>query len=77
MKEGSLVPVPARQLIPPYPAWFDCNASCEYHGGVTGHSTEKCFTVRAKIQELIDSGQIKLDLAKPTADAATLGTNAI
>jgi hypothetical protein len=60
-EEGLLAPVSARQLQPPYPNGFDCNTSCEYHGGVTGHATEKCFTLRAKIQELIDSEQIKFN----------------
>ena len=27
-------------LIPPYLRWYDTNASCDYHYGTKGHSTE-------------------------------------
>jgi hypothetical protein len=69
IREGIIAPIPARQLQPPYPNGFDCNATCDYHDGVTGHSTEKCFTLRAKIQELIDSGQIQLNSTNPDINA--------
>ena len=54
-------PVPARSWVPPYPAWFNPNVTCAYHGDVPGHSTENCTTLRQKINELIDAGRLKLN----------------
>ena len=52
--------MPARPWVPPYPAWYNPNVKCAYHGDVPGHSTENCTTLRQKIHELIDAGSIKL-----------------
>jgi hypothetical protein len=59
--EGMISPVPARSWVPPYPAWFNPNVTCAYHGDVPGHSTENCTTLRQKINELIDAGSLKLN----------------
>jgi hypothetical protein len=59
--EGLLKPAPARSWVPPYPPWFDQNVKCAYHSNVMGHSTENCTTLRQKIHELIDAGNIKFN----------------
>ena len=44
---------------PPYLKWYDPDTRCEYHGGVKGHSTENCITLKDKVQALIDVDQAK------------------
>ena len=46
--------ISARPRRPPYPKEYDINARCGYHGGVRGHSTEECTTLKDKVQSLID-----------------------
>ena len=35
-----LARVPLTPMKPPYPRWYDTNASCDYHYEIKGHSTE-------------------------------------
>jgi len=59
-------------LEPPYPKYFDVNATCDYHGGAIGHSTEKCLSYKHKVQALIDSGWLKFQENKPNIKANPL-----
>ena len=45
--------IPARPRRPRYPRGYDVNATCEYHGGVGGHSVENCKAFKDKVQSLI------------------------
>jgi hypothetical protein len=54
--------MPAHPWVPPYPTWYNPNTQCAYHGGVPGHSTGSCFALRQRIYELINAGNIKLNL---------------
>ena len=40
--------------MPPYHYKHNPNASCAYHVGHVGHSTEDCWSLKNKIQDLID-----------------------
>jgi len=53
---SSIGPTPDPQIKPYY--WKE-DEYCEYHDG-RGHTTENCFRLRYKIQDLIDSGTIPL-----------------
>ncbi|XP_016700082.2 uncharacterized protein [Gossypium hirsutum] len=48
-------------LKPPYPKWYDPNASCMYHAGNQGHSTENCLAFKKRVQDLIDAGILRFD----------------
>ncbi|XP_016667508.2 uncharacterized protein [Gossypium hirsutum] len=37
-------------LKPPYPKWYNPNASCMYHAGNQGHSTENCLAFKRRVQ---------------------------
>ncbi|KAH1262186.1 hypothetical protein GmHk_02G004866 [Glycine max] len=50
------VVTPGRVLQPPFLKWYDPNATCKYHGGVPGHSVEKCLALKYKVQHLMDAG---------------------
>ena len=45
---------------PPYPKWYDANAQCDYHAGITGHSIENCITFKKLVEKLINMGIVKL-----------------
>jgi hypothetical protein len=81
-----MIPLPTNPWQPPYPAWYNPNLRCEYHGGVAGHSTEGCRTLRDKIHELVSTGRIKLNPIEQNpnetpetskVDAASSGINMI
>ena len=54
-----ITPVPTRQFLPPYLKWYDTDAYCEFHDSVQGHLTENCYTLRRKLYELIETGELK------------------
>jgi len=41
---------------PPFPKWYNPDATCAYHGKTPGHSTEKFLALKYKVQHLIDAG---------------------
>ncbi|KAL2930840.1 Glutamate--tRNA ligase [Bienertia sinuspersici] len=43
--------------------WWNANKYCRYHRG-NGHSTEKCFKLKDRIQDLIDSGSFHISSRK-------------
>ncbi|RDX69631.1 hypothetical protein CR513_51228, partial [Mucuna pruriens] len=43
---------PPRQSIRSY----DPNARCDYHGGAVGHATKRCWSLKHKVQDLLDGG---------------------
>ena len=69
MTYGELLPVliqnygisviPTKPRRPPYPRGYDVNATCEYHGGVGGHSAKNCKALKDKVQSLIYADPIK------------------
>ncbi|RDX82629.1 hypothetical protein CR513_36563, partial [Mucuna pruriens] len=46
--------VPLKPLEPLYPRSYDLNAKCDYHGGAIGHATERCWSLKHKVQDLLD-----------------------
>ncbi|KAH1233471.1 hypothetical protein GmHk_09G025908 [Glycine max] len=59
------VVIPGKVLQPPFPKWYDPNATCKYHGGVLGHSIEKCLALKYKVQHLIDAGWLTFQEDRP------------
>ncbi|KAH1193985.1 hypothetical protein GmHk_19G054888 [Glycine max] len=59
------VVTPRKVLQPPFPKWYDPNATCKYHGGVSGHSVEKCLALKYKVQHLIDAGWLTFQEDRP------------
>ncbi|KAA3482906.1 LRR receptor-like serine/threonine-protein kinase FLS2 [Gossypium australe] len=54
-------------LKPPYSKWYDPNASCIYHVGNQGHSTENCLSFKRRVQGLIDAYILRFDGASNMA----------
>ncbi|KAH1205510.1 hypothetical protein GmHk_16G046193 [Glycine max] len=59
------VVTPGKVLQPPFPKWYDPNATCKYRGGVPGHSIEKCLALKYKVQHLIDAGWLTFQEDRP------------
>ncbi|RDX95815.1 hypothetical protein CR513_21598, partial [Mucuna pruriens] len=47
--------IPLKPLESPYPRSYDPNARCDYHGRVVGHATKMCWSLKHKVQDLLDS----------------------
>ncbi|RDY10083.1 hypothetical protein CR513_05454, partial [Mucuna pruriens] len=48
--------LPLKPLVPSYPRSYDPKARCDYHGRVVGHTTERCWGLKHKVQDLLDGG---------------------
>ncbi|MBA0786315.1 hypothetical protein Gotri_025441 [Gossypium trilobum] len=48
-------------LQPLYPKWYDANAQCDYHVGITGHSIETCTAFKKLVERFINMGIVKFD----------------
>ncbi|KAA3488358.1 hypothetical protein EPI10_032121 [Gossypium australe] len=62
-----VAPFYLKPLHPPYPKWYDANAQCEYHTGITGHSIENYTTFKKLVERFIQMGIVKFDNA-PSAE---------
>ena len=51
-------------MEPPYPRWYDANASCDYHYGMKGHSTKNCLALKNQVQALRNVGYVNFDYNK-------------
>ncbi|XP_016740316.2 uncharacterized protein [Gossypium hirsutum] len=70
-----------KPLQPPYPKWYDANAQCDYHAGITGHSIENCTAFKKLVERLIGMGVVKFDEAtkaeNPLPDHTDSGINMV
>ncbi|XP_040942156.1 uncharacterized protein [Gossypium hirsutum] len=48
-------------LQPPYLKWYDTNAQCEYHVGITRHSIKNCTAFKKVVERLIKVGIVRFD----------------
>ncbi|XP_052484280.1 uncharacterized protein LOC105786759 [Gossypium raimondii] len=63
-------------LQPPYSKWYDANAQCDYHAGVTGHSIEHCTAFKKLVEKLIQMGVVKIDDSSGTENPLPKHTDA-
>ena len=43
------------------PSRYNPNARCAYHSDSPGHATDDCWTLRNRVQDLIDAKEVQLD----------------
>ncbi|RDX95753.1 hypothetical protein CR513_21680, partial [Mucuna pruriens] len=67
--------VPLKPLEPPYPRSYDPNARCDYHGRAIGHDTERCWSLKHKVQDLLDNGLLGFEDKGPNVHSNPLPTN--
>ena len=53
---GMLVPMSIPPIRPPYPRWYNKNASCDYHSGNMGHFLEDCTALKWRSVNLSRKG---------------------
>ena len=58
---GMLVPVSISPIRPPYPRWYNENASCDYHSGNRGHSLEDCTALKWRLSEFIKKRELTFE----------------
>ncbi|XP_012435499.1 uncharacterized protein LOC105762137 [Gossypium raimondii] len=63
-------------LQPSYPKWYDANAQCDYHAGVTRHSIEYCTAFKKLVEKLITMGVVKIDDSSGTENLLPNHTDA-
>ena len=59
-----LARVPLTPMEPPYPRWYDANATCDYHYGIKSHSTENCLALKNQVQALKNTGYVNFGYNK-------------
>ncbi|KAL5128041.1 hypothetical protein HKD37_14G040369 [Glycine soja] len=61
---------PGKIYQPPFPKWYNPDATCAYHGKTPGHSTEKCLALKYKVQlNAVESGRPRR--SKPLKNVTT------
>ncbi|RDX92297.1 hypothetical protein CR513_25586, partial [Mucuna pruriens] len=53
--------VPLMPLELQYPRSYDPNTRCDYHGRAIGHATERCRSLKHKVQDLLDNGLLEFE----------------
>ncbi|XP_050909269.1 uncharacterized protein LOC127123047 [Lathyrus oleraceus] len=61
----AIVPKELPTASPPFHRNHNLNASCAFHAGYIGHSTEDCWSLKKRIQELIDQEVLSFFEEKP------------
>ena len=61
---GLVYPVEGR-IPDPLPRSFDPTKTCAYHSGVKGHSTDRCYALKHKVEDLIEAKQITVKPPTP------------
>ena len=56
---GFIEPVYLAPFKRPFPRWYDTDARCDYHVGISCHSTKNCNAFKYKVQDLIKLGKLK------------------
>ena len=59
--DGMLVLVSIPPIRPPYPRWYNENASCEYHSGNRGHYLEYCTALKWRVSEFIKKEELTFE----------------
>ena len=72
LAQGAITLIPAGKTPDLLPKSYDHSRRCDYHSGMVGHSTDDCFSLKHKIQDLIDDGRIA---AKPVEQQANIARN--
>lgn len=55
---GKVTPVPAQPPPNPLPINYNPDQKCIYHSGQVGHDIESCYTLKHRIQDLIESQNV-------------------
>ncbi|RDY12195.1 hypothetical protein CR513_03054, partial [Mucuna pruriens] len=75
LQQNLLDMIPLKPIQLPYPKSYDPNTKCDFHDGVIGHSTEKCWGLKHKVQDVIDGGWLNFKEHRPNVKSNPLPTH--
>ncbi|KAJ1392674.1 hypothetical protein SESBI_35631 [Sesbania bispinosa] len=58
LQQHLVAPKVPQPVSNPPPKWYNPAEMCKYHMGAPGHSIEKCWTFKLRVQRLRDAGQL-------------------
>ncbi|KAJ1412392.1 hypothetical protein SESBI_20513 [Sesbania bispinosa] len=58
LQQHLVAPEVPQPISNPPPKWYNPAEMCKYHMGAPGHSIEKCWTFKLRVQRLRDAGQL-------------------
>ncbi|KAJ1412226.1 hypothetical protein SESBI_20603 [Sesbania bispinosa] len=58
LQQHLVAPEVPQPVSNPPPKWYNPAEMCKYHMGAPGHSIEKCWTFKLRVQRLRDVGQL-------------------
>ncbi|RDX63518.1 hypothetical protein CR513_58043, partial [Mucuna pruriens] len=61
LEQKQIEVVPLKPLEPPYLRSYDPNARCDYHGEAIGHATKRCWSLKHKVQDLLDTRLLRFE----------------
>ncbi|RDY09148.1 hypothetical protein CR513_06519, partial [Mucuna pruriens] len=74
LQNNLIATVPLRLVQSLYPKSYDPNTKCDFHGGVIGHPTEKCWGLKHKVQDL-SGGWLNFRECGPNVNSNPLPTH--
>ncbi|RDY09900.1 hypothetical protein CR513_05668, partial [Mucuna pruriens] len=77
LEQNLIEVVPLKPLEPPYPRSYDLNTRCDYHGGAIGHATERCWSLKHKVQDLLDDGLLRFEDKGPNVHSNPLSAHGV
>ncbi|KAH1265557.1 hypothetical protein GmHk_01G001239 [Glycine max] len=70
-----VVAIPGKVFQPPYPKWYNSNATCAYHSGALGHNIDSCLPFKYKVQHLINVGWLSFQEEGPNVKTNPLASH--
>ncbi|KAH1215084.1 hypothetical protein GmHk_13G036315 [Glycine max] len=70
-----VVAIPRKVFQPPYPKWYNSNATCAYHSGAPEHNIDSCLPFKYKVQHLINAGWLSFQEEGPNVKTNPLASH--
>ena len=70
-----VVAIPGKVFQPPYPKWYNSNATCAYHSGAPGHNIDSCLPFKYKVQHLINVSRLSFQEEGPNVKTNPLASH--
>ncbi|KAH1247115.1 hypothetical protein GmHk_06G017076 [Glycine max] len=67
--------IPGKFFQPPYPKWYNSNATCAYHSGAPGHNIDSYLSFKYKVQHLINAGWLSFQEEGPNVKTNPLASH--
>ncbi|KAJ1388243.1 hypothetical protein SESBI_39280 [Sesbania bispinosa] len=75
LKENLVAPEVPQTVSNPPPKWYNSTETCKYHMGAPGHTIEKCWTFKHRVQRLRDTGKLNFQEGTKQSSGTTVEDN--